>query len=109
MKFPLATLALIAAAALAGCANTNVAVRAGDPPPLGSSYQSASVHAELNSNPYFSLLFLRMFAAGVERNYSDWRYGPDQRAAPQLDENRAIAERDCSQPLMAPSANLRCK
>ena len=95
MKSLPATVALIAAVALAGCANTNIAFRSGNPPPLGSSYQSASVHAELNSNPYFSLLFLGMFAAGVERNYSDLQYGPDRRA--------------CRPTAAPPSANLRCK
>jgi len=109
MNIPGASFALIAAVALAGCANTNIAFRAGNPPPPGSSYQSASVHAELNSNPYFSLLYLGMFAAGVERNYADLQYAPDRRAAPQMDSGRAIVERDCSQPMAAPSANLRCK
>lgn len=109
MKFLPATVALTIAALLGGCANTNVAFRAGSAPPVGSSYQTASVHAEFNSNPYFSLLFMGMFAAGVERSYADWRYGPERRAAPQLDGRRSIAERDCSQPLAAPSANLRCK
>ena len=109
MKSTPVAVALIAAALLGGCANTNLAFRGGNPPPVGSSYQSASVHAELNSNPYFSLLFLGVFAAGVENNYLDWRYGPSRGRVPQLDANRAIAERDCSQPLAPTSANLRCK
>ncbi len=109
MKPTLAIVALIGTTLLGACANTSLAFRGGNPPPVGSSYQSASVHAELNSNPYFSLLFLGIFAAGVENNYLDWRYGTGRGGVPQLDANRSVAERDCSQPLAPTSANLRCK
>ena len=109
MKSTPVAAALLAAVLLGGCANTSVAFRAGAAPAAGSSYQSATVHAELNSNPYFSLLFLGAFAAGVERSYIDLDYGADRGRAPPLDANRAIVERDCSQPLAPTSANLRCK
>ncbi len=102
--------------ALAGCANTAVGLRAGTPattgggaPTPGSSYSSASIHVEANPNAYFGLLFLGYIAAGVHDSYQQWSGGPVWREPPQLLEGRAIVERDCSQPMETPSANLRCK
>lgn len=116
MKPALATAVLSAAVLLAGCAGTTIGLHSGNSPALrgsapapGSSYSSAAVHARIGSNAYFSLLFFGYFAAGVHDSYLDWRYGPARREAPQLTEDRAIAERDCSRPMPLPSGNLRCK
>ena len=73
---------------------------------VGSGRQ---VHAELNSNAYFGLLFLGYFAAGAEDSRMSSSDGPGWRKPPQLAADRAIVERDCSQPMSTPSANLRCK
>ena len=116
MKFMRTPAVLFTAALFAGCAGGTIGVRSGTAPSLrgsapapGTSYSSAAIRAEVNSNAYFGLLFLGAFAAGVEDDYLSWRYGPERRKPPQLAEDRAIAERDCSRPMAAPSANLRCK
>ena len=109
MKRTVATAAMFAAVLLAGCANTRIGYQTGGAPALGSSYSSAAVNAEFNSNRYFSLLFIGVLAAGIEETYANQRPGPDWRNPPQLAADRAVAERDCSQPLVVPSANLRCK
>lgn len=116
MKSTAAIAALLSAALLAACAGTSIGVRSGTAPSMrgsapapGTSYSSAAVRAEVNSNAYFGLLFLGVFAAGVEDDFLSWRDGPERRKPPQLAEDRAIAERDCSRPMAAPSANLRCK
>ena len=107
--------ALLACVLLAACAGTTIGLRSGSPslrgsaPAPGSAYSSAAIRAEVNSNAYFGLLFIGAFAAGVQDDYQSWRYGPSGRKPPPLAADRAIAERDCSQPLPAPSANLRCK
>ena len=77
--------------------------------PSGGSYNSAAIHAEASPNAYFSLLFLGYVAAGIQDNYQAWSYGSAWRKPPPLAADRAIAERDCSRPMDAPSANLRCK
>ncbi len=115
MKPRAAIAALLACALLAACAGTTIGLRSGSSPlrasapAPGTSYSAAAMHAEVNANAYFSLLFIGAFAAGVEDDYLSWRYGPDGRKPPPLAADRAIAERDCSQPLPLPSANLRCK
>jgi hypothetical protein len=108
--------ALLAAIALAGCAHTAVGLRAGSPatagggtPAPGSAYRSAAVHVEASPNAYFGLLFLGYVAAGVHGSYQRGSDPPAWREPPQLAEGRAIVERDCSQPMETPSANLRCK
>jgi hypothetical protein len=101
---------------LAACAGTTIGldnsnaplVRGGAPAP-GSFYNAASIHAELRPNAYFGLFFLGYVAAGAQDNYSSWNYGPAGRKPPQLAEERTVAERDCSQPMELPSANLRCR
>src|SRR5512140_1128158 len=114
MKRNAAIAALLACVLLAACAGTSVGLRSGSPPlrasapAPGTSYSSAAMHAEVNANAYFGLLFIGAFAAGVEDDYLNWRYGPDGRKPPPLAADRAIDERDCTQPLPAPSANLRC-
>lgn len=116
MKFASAIAALITAMLLAGCAGTTIGLHGtnspslgGSAPAAGSSYSSAAIHAELRPNAYFGLLFLGAIAAGIHDNYLRWSYGPAWRKPPQLAEDRAIAERDCSRPMERPSANLRCK
>lgn len=116
MKFTWTIAALIGAAAFAGCAHTSVGVHASSPtatsataPAAGSAYSSAGIRVHASPNTYFSLLFLGYVAAGVHDSYLRSGSGPAWRAPPQLAEGRAIAERDCSQPMQTPSANLRCK
>lgn len=114
MRLKLATALLAGAALLAGCASARVGLSSfappsmhGSAPPAGTSYTSAVMHAEARPNVYFGLLFLGYFAIGVQDDYPG--LGPARRSPPQLDAERAIAERDCSRPMDAPSANLRCK
>ncbi|TSA18071.1 MAG: hypothetical protein D4R74_01765 [Betaproteobacteria bacterium] len=109
-----AVTSLVGLVLLAGCAGTTVGVRTsaapsmrGSAPVVGTSYNSAAIHAELSPNAYFGLLFFGAFAAGVE-DKSRLR-GPSWRDPPQLAEDRTVVERDCSLPMEAPSANLRCK
>jgi hypothetical protein len=115
MRFKSATAALTGVFVLAGCASATIGLRSTAPPPMqgalppGGSYSSAAIHAEASPNAYFSLLFLGYVAAGIQDNYPGWSYGPAWRKPPQLAEDRAITERDCSRPMDAPSANLRCK
>ena len=116
MKFIVAIAVLTIAVLLTGCAGGTIGLRTGAPPsmrgsapPPGSSYSSAVIHAGSHANTYFGLLFIGVFAAGVEDNYLGWHYGPAWRQPPQLAEDRAIAERDCSRPMERPSANLRCR
>ena len=116
MKFNSAIAALTAAIWLAGCASTGIGLHATNSPSPGSSapapgsaYSSAGIRAELRPNAYFGLLVLGFIAAGIHDHYLHWSHGSVWRAPPQLDEDRAIAERDCSRPIEATSANLRCK
>ncbi len=100
MKFGLATAALIGASLLAGCAGVL---------PPGGSYSSAAIQADVTPGAFIGVLLLGYLAAGVQGDYLGWRYGRAGRDSPQLAGDRAIAERDCSQPMQQPSANLRCK
>jgi hypothetical protein len=117
MKFSLATAALIGAGLLAGCAGTTIAVRStnspsiGGAPPPGSSSSSGSVaiQADVTPGAFIGLLLLGYLAAGAHDDYLGWRDSRAGRDSPQLDQDRAITERDCSRPMQQPSANLRCK
>jgi hypothetical protein len=115
MRFKSATAALTGAVLSAGCASATIGLRSTVPPsmqgalPSAGSYSSAAIHAEASPNAYFSLLFLGYIAAGIQDNYPGWSYGSAWRKPPPLAEDRAITERDCSRPMEAPSANLRCK
>ncbi len=115
MKFGLATAALIGANLLAGCAGTTIALRSTNSPsiggalPPGSSSGSAAIQADVTPGAFVGVLLLGYLAVGVQDDYLGWRYGRAGRNSPQLDEDRAIAERDCRQPMQRPSANLRCK
>ena len=115
MKSSLATAVLIGASLLAGCAGTTIALRSTNSPsmggalPPGSSSGSAAIQADVTPAAFIGLLLLGYVAAGVPDHFSGWRYSRAGRDTPQLDEDRAIAERDCSQPMQQPSANLRCE
>ena len=116
MKSKAVIAAVIALILLAGCGSATVGLRSdnspsmrGSAPAAGTSYSSAAIHAEVGPNAYFGLLFLGFIAAGVQDDYLSWSYGPGGRKPPQLAEDRAIAERDCSLPMEQISANLRCK
>ena len=100
---------------LAGCAGGEVGVRAGDAsanhgsPPPGTSYSAAAVRAELSPGSYLGLIFLGSVILGMHDDSPRRRYGLSSRQPPELAEGRAIAERDCSQPLGPMVENLRCK
>ena len=116
MKSSLATAVLIGANLLAGCSGATIAVRSTNSPPIGalppgssSSSGSAAIQADVTPGAFIGLLLLGYLAAGAHDDYLGWRYSRAGRDTPQLAEDRAIAERDCSQPMQQPSANLRCK
>jgi len=101
---------------LAGCAGTVIGVRStnsppfgGGAPPAGSAYSSASIQAELRPGPYFGLVFLGYVLMGIQDSYRRWSHGSASGQAPEMAEDRSVAERDCSQPLGTLYANLRCK
>jgi len=116
MKFKPAVATALAAMLLAGCASTTIglnnanspAVRVGVPAP-GSFYNSASIQTEMRASSYFGLFFLGYVAAGAPDGYPNRSDGPAWRKAPPLAEDRTVTERDCTQPMDQPSANLRCK
>jgi hypothetical protein len=115
MKRASAIALLCSTIALAGCASTSVGVAGvtpsmqGSMPAPGSSYSSGVVFVDASTNGYIALLLMGLVAAGAQDDYQTRNYGPAGRIPPQLDEGRAVAERDCSLPMEAPSANLRCK
>jgi len=116
MRFAPAIAAVSALVLLAGCTSATLGLHGADSsalrgpvPAQGSAYNSASIYAEARPNAYFGLLFLGYLAVGAQDGYSSPDYGASGRRPPQLAEGRAIAERDCSQPLEIPSANLRCR
>jgi hypothetical protein len=115
MKFSSAAAALIAGGLLAGCASATIGLRSansasiGGAPPRGAFYNSAAIQAELTPGTVVAVLLLDYFAAGIEGEYPDWRYGRGRGEPPPMAEDRTIVERDCSRPMQTPSANLRCK
>lgn len=118
MKFGLATAALIGAGLLTGCAgaainlgSTNSPSFANGVPPPGNATSSGSVaiQADVAPGAFIGVLLLGYLAAGVHGDYRDWGYGRARHDPPPLAADRAVAERDCSQPMEAPSANLRCR
>ncbi len=116
MKFKLAIAAVFALLLLAGCAGTAVGISSSNSPsmgasrpPLGVSRSSAGIQAEVRPNSYFGLMFLGYVMIGATDAYRHWSEGPGWRKPPELAEDRAVAERDCSQPLGPLYANLRCK
>lgn len=116
MKFDLAIAAVATCMLLAGCAGTSIGLRSTNSPSLpgsspapGGSYSSAAVQAEVTPGAFIGLVLLGYLAAGVHDDYLRWRYGANPRTPPELDEGRAVGERDCSRPLGPLYANLRCK
>jgi hypothetical protein len=115
MRSTLAIVPLTAAAALAGCAGGSVGVRAGDAsashasPTPGTSYSTAAVRAEVSSDAYLGMAFLGSIILGIQDDSVRRPYGSSSRRPPELDAGRAVAERDCSQPLGSMVDNLRCK
>lgn len=116
MRFKSATAALTITLLLAGCANTTIGLRSTNSPSMpgslpapGGAYSSAAIQADLTPGAFFGLVFLGYLAAGVRDDYRRWRYGSSSREPPELAEGRAVADRDCSQPLGPLFANLRCK
>jgi hypothetical protein len=115
MKFKSATAALSAAALLAGCASTSIGLRStnspslGGAPAAGGSYSTVAINADVSPGAFFGLALLGYLAAAVQNDYRRMSGGPSWRKPPDLVEGRAIAERDCSQPLGQMEANLRCK
>ncbi|HUX24228.1 MAG TPA: hypothetical protein VMV87_06375 [Burkholderiales bacterium] len=115
MRFGLAAAAVTGAVLLAGCAggavglrSTNLTLIGGVPPPSGS-YHAAAIQAQASASAYIGLFLLGVYAAAAEDDHPSWRDGLDWRRPPQMAEDRAIAERDCSRPMRTPSANLRCR
>jgi hypothetical protein len=118
MKFQRAIAATSIAILLAGCAGANIGMRTGNTPPPGGSalppgnaysYSSVNVQADVSPGAYFGLAFLGYMLIGIQDNFRSWGYGVYSPRPPALAEDRAVAERDCSQPLEPLSANLRCK
>lgn len=101
---------------LASCAGARVVLDSSAPPSLrgsapapGTSYSSAVIRADVGASPWVGLLFLGAFATAADDRDLKWNQGAAVREPPPLDANRTIAERDCTRPMEAPSANLRCK
>ena len=116
MKFKLAIAVVVIPMLLTGCASTTIGLRSTNSPSMPgstsapwSSYSSAAIQADVTPGAFFGLVFLGYLVAGVQDDYLRWRYGSSSRKPPELAEGRAVAERDCSQPLGPLYANLRCK
>ena len=116
MKFKLATAVVIVPSLLIGCASTTIGLRSTNSPSLGTgapplvaSHSSVAIQADVTPGAFFGLVLLGYIAAGVHDDYLRWRYGSISRTPPELAEDRAVDERDCSQPLGPLYANLRCK
>ncbi|HEY5290997.1 MAG TPA: hypothetical protein VIJ43_01645 [Burkholderiales bacterium] len=116
MQIKLLIAAAVVFTLLTGCAGTAIGLRTTNSPslggsalPLGSSYSSAVIQADVSPNAYFGLVFLGYIMSGIHDNYRRWSEGFSSRKPPELAEDRAVAERDCSRPLGPLYANLRCK
>jgi hypothetical protein len=118
MKFKPAIAAVLTALLLTGCGGATLGLRstnspslgAGTPPP-GSSYShgSVAVQADVSPGALFGVMFLGYLLTGMQDNYRSWSDGASLRKPPEMAGDRAVAERDCSQPLGLLYANLRCK
>jgi hypothetical protein len=107
--------ALVAALALAGCASDGLNARGTTSahgsvlPAPGTSHSGGVIYVDVDANSYYALAVMGLVAAGMYDDYLSWNYGFPGRKPPQLAGDRAIVERDCSVPMEATSANLRCK
>jgi hypothetical protein len=118
MKLKLATAVAVIPMLLVGCANTTIGLRSASSPSLpgsvqapGSaySYNSVGIQADVSPGAYFGLVFLGYVITGMQGNYRGGSYGFSSRRPPEMAEDRAVVERDCSQPLGPLYGNLRCK
>jgi hypothetical protein len=115
MRFKSASAALLCFMLLAGCGGARIGLRSEAAPALrgapaaGTSYSSATISAQVEANAYFGLLFLGVYAIGAHDDSPGWRHGAAGREPPPLAADRSVVERDCSRPMVLPSANLRCK
>jgi hypothetical protein len=116
MKFKPAIAVALIPMLLAGCAGTSIGLRStnspslgGSAPPLGSSYGSAAIQADVSPGAFLGLVFLGYLFSGFPDDYRRWSYGFPSRKPPELAPDRSVVERDCSQPLGPLYANLRCK
>ncbi len=116
MKFKSAIAVAVITTLLAGCAGTAIGLRSTNSPSmprstaaLGSSYSSAAIQVDVSPGAFFGMVFLGYLAGSVQDGYRRWSGGASWRKPPELAEGRAIAERDCSQPLGQLYANLRCR
>ena len=118
MRFKLAIAVVVIPMLLTGCASTTIGLRStnspslgGSAPPPGSSYSysSVAIQADVSPGAYFGMIFLGYMMTGFQDNYRSWSYGASSRKPPELAEDRAVVERDCSQPLGPLYANLRCR
>lgn len=115
MKVKSAVAALTATVLLAGCASTTIAVRSTNSPSLGSapapgvSYSALSINADVTPGAYLGLILLGYLVAGVQNDFQRMSGSASWREAPGLAADRAVAERDCREPLGQIYENLRCK
>ncbi len=116
MKFKLAIAVAVIPMLLTGCAGTTIGLHTTNSPslggsasPPGSSHNPVAIQAQVSPNAYFGLVVFGYIMTGIQDNYRRWSYGSFSRKPPELAEDRAIAERDCSQPLGQLYANLRCR
>lgn len=116
MKFKLAIALMITAMLLTGCAGTVIGLRStnspslpGSTPALASPHGSAAIQVDVSPGAFFGLILLSYLVGGVPDDYRRSSGGGSWRNPPDLAEDRAIAERDCSRPLGYLEANLRCK
>lgn len=116
MKFKLTIASMLATMLLGGCAGTAIGLHStnspslpGGPPAPGSSYSSASIQVDVTPGALLGLILFGYLVGGVPDDYRRSSGGASWQKPPEMAEGRAIAERDCSQPLGHLEANLRCK
>ena len=118
MKFTAAIAAALTALLLTGCGGAMLGLRSTNSPSLGAgtpalgssySHGSVAVQAEVSPGALFGVMFLGYLMTGMQDHYRSWSDGAALRKPPELAGDRAVAERDCSQPLGPLYANLRCK
>ena len=105
MKLHLLAAAATSVFLLTGCAgaaiglrSSNVNLSAGAAAP-GAAYSSAAIRAQASSSAYIGMFLLGVYAVAAEDNGAAWRDEFGGRRPPQMAEDRAIAERDCSRPI----------
>jgi hypothetical protein len=116
MKSRLAIAVLVTPMLLAGCAGTTIGLHStnspslsGNAPALGGARSPVAIQADVSPGAYFGLVFLGYLISGIQDDYLRWRHGSASRKPPEMAEDRAVVERDCSQPLGPLYANLRCR